>query len=464
MKDFPGTPGTFTGLILRMSQCVFAVGSIALMTSTNSFFNITAFWHLELWTCLLGCICLGKNAGHPQPCFGQPICGWRLACGREVEEQQEEIKGVMAMEARTLRDNYRRFKPHLLMVLAQMGYTFLYFITEASFNHGMNPHVYITYRHIVSGLVMFPFAYFLERKVRPKLTLALFGEIFVLSLLGVGLTLNMYFASLRYTSPTFLASMVNTIASLTFVIAVVLRLEVLNLRDPRGKAKIIGTLVSLAGVMTMTLYKGPIMRNLWNPLIHIQGKNAGTHENWLKGSILTVASCISWSIWYIMQAVTLKRYPAQLSLTTWMSFIGAAQSAVFTVIIQHKRTAWTIGFNIDFWSIIYAGVVCSGLIIFIQLWCTEEKGPVFVTMFNPLSTILVAVLAYFVLGEKLYTGSIIGGVIVIAGLYLLLWGKEGDQEVEIKSQEQSYLTYNKQEEPKIQIITSVEKEVLKGEP
>lgn len=39
----------------------------------------------------------------------------------------------------------------------------------------------------------------------------------------VGLTLNMYFVSMRYTSPTFVASMVNTIASLTFVIAVVLR-------------------------------------------------------------------------------------------------------------------------------------------------------------------------------------------------------------------------------------------------
>jgi len=52
--------------------------------------------------------------------------------------------------------------------------------------------------------------------------------------------------------------------------------------------------------MTMTLYKGPLMRNLWHPLIHAQGKTA-THENWLKGSLLTVASCITWSIWYIMQ-------------------------------------------------------------------------------------------------------------------------------------------------------------------
>uniref|UniRef100_M1C6G6 Auxin-induced protein 5NG4 n=1 Tax=Solanum tuberosum TaxID=4113 RepID=M1C6G6_SOLTU len=58
---------------------------------------------------------------------------------------------------------YKRFKPHILMVLAQIAYTFLYFITEASFNHGMNPHVYITYRQIVAGLAMLPFAYFLER-------------------------------------------------------------------------------------------------------------------------------------------------------------------------------------------------------------------------------------------------------------------------------------------------------------
>ncbi|KAM3708205.1 hypothetical protein ACJW31_02G080100 [Castanea mollissima] len=369
----------------------------------------------------------------------------------------------MATKAGSLGNIYRRFKPQLLMVLAQIGYTFLYFITEASFNHGMNPHVYITYRHIVAGVVMFPFAYFLERKVRPKLTLALLLEIFVLSLLGVGLTLNMYFASLRYTSPTFVASMVNTIASLTFVMAVVLRIEVLDLRNRRGMAKVLGTLISLAGVMTMTLYKGPIMRNLWHPVIHIQG-NTATHENWLKGSILTIASCITWSIWYIMQAFTLKRYPAQLSLTTWMSFVGGAQSAVFTVIIEHKPAAWAIGFNIDFWSIVYGGVVVSGLIIFFQLWCMEEKGPVFVTMFNPLSTILVAILAYFVLGEKLYMGSVLGAVIVIIGLYMLLWGKEGDQDVHNNSQEQPCLTCKEQKDNKILLITSANKEVSQCEP
>ncbi|KAK9724358.1 hypothetical protein RND81_05G067100 [Saponaria officinalis] len=321
---------------------------------------------------------------------------------------------------------YRRFKPHILMTVTQIGYTFLYFITEESFKHGMNPHVYITYRHVVGGLVMFPFAYLIERKVRPKLTVALFAEIFVLSLLGVGLTLNMYFASLRYTSPTFVTAMVNSIASITFIIAVFLRLEALDIRNPRGIAKVLGTLISLGGVMVMTFYRGSVLRNICHPLYDIR-QTAVIHENWLKGSILTIASCISWPLFYILQAFTLKRYPAQLSLTTWMSVVGAAQSAVFTAFAVRTPGVWAIGFNIDLWSTIYGGVVCSGIIIFIQLWCTEAKGPMFVTMFNPLSTILVAIIAYFILAEKLYVGSIIGAIVVIVGMYLFLWGKEENQ-------------------------------------
>ncbi|KAK7344008.1 hypothetical protein VNO77_13196 [Canavalia gladiata] len=46
MKDFPGTPGTVLGLALRMSQFIFAAGSIASMATTPSFFNFTAFCYL----------------------------------------------------------------------------------------------------------------------------------------------------------------------------------------------------------------------------------------------------------------------------------------------------------------------------------------------------------------------------------------------------------------------------------
>uniref|UniRef100_M1CNG4 WAT1-related protein n=1 Tax=Solanum tuberosum TaxID=4113 RepID=M1CNG4_SOLTU len=306
-----------------------------------------------------------------------------------------------------------KFKPHLLMILVQICYTFLYFITEASFSHGMNPHVYVTYRNIVGGLVILPFAYVLERKKRPKLTMALLLEFFVLSLMGVSF-LNMYFVSLTFTSPTFIASMLNTIAALTFVLAVILRLEIVNVEDPRGIAKIIGTLVSLAGVMIMTLYKGAILKNLWHPIIYIHQGNNVVKEDWVKGSILTIASCITRAIWYIMQ-------------------VGSTRVRLCPVLGRDRLTFFELEDNLRV-QLNQVGLHTEKISSTIVTDNMEQKGPVFVTMFNPLSTILVALLAYFVFGEKLYMGSIIGAIIVIVGLYLLLWGKE-DPKSERKDEE-----------------------------
>ncbi|KAL5136731.1 WAT1-related protein [Glycine soja] len=212
---------------------------------------------------------------------------------------------------------YVKLKPHLLMVLVQLVLSFLYFLVEASLNKAMNPHVFVTYRHAVGGIVVLPFAYIRER------------------------------------------------------------LEVVDVKNTRGLAKVFGTVLSLIGALIMTLYEGHTIHSLQGAPLHVRGNLV--HKNWIKGSILSVASCISWSLWYILQAIIVKKYPAQLSLTAWINCMGAAQSAAFT------------------------GVICGGFVIFSQFWTAEQKGPVFVSMFNPLGAILVAILAYFVFGEQLYT-------------------------------------------------------------
>ncbi|RLN38665.1 WAT1-related protein [Panicum miliaceum] len=263
-----------------------------------------------------------------------------------------------------------RCTPHALMVLAQVFFTLLYFITEAAFSLGLSPYVYVTYRHLLVACVLSPFAYFYEKKLRPKMTLMLFLEIFVLSLLGGSLTLNMFFSSLKCTSPTFVTSMVNAVASITFVIAIILGMEIVDVRSLRGLAKIAGA----------------------------------------------------------VQASSVKRYLAKLSLTAWMSMVGGTQSAVFAAFVQRNLDDWLIGFGLKFWCIVYTGIACNGLTVVIQLWCNKKKGPVFVTMFNPLLTVMVTALAYFIFGENLHVGSVIGGTLVILGLYMLLWGKDRDQQ------------------------------------
>lgn len=41
------------------------------------------------------------------------------------------------------------------MILAEMSHTALYLMTEAAFNSGLNPHVYVTYRHMASEHLLF---------------------------------------------------------------------------------------------------------------------------------------------------------------------------------------------------------------------------------------------------------------------------------------------------------------------
>ncbi|MCL7031817.1 hypothetical protein MKW94_006087, partial [Papaver nudicaule] len=46
MKKLMGSPGTFSGLLLRIGQCVFAAASIGAMASAFGFSNYTAFCYL----------------------------------------------------------------------------------------------------------------------------------------------------------------------------------------------------------------------------------------------------------------------------------------------------------------------------------------------------------------------------------------------------------------------------------
>ncbi|CAN6296309.1 unnamed protein product [Urochloa humidicola] len=201
------------------------------------------------------------------------------------------------------------------------------------------------------------------------------------------------------------------------------RKEVARLNSLRGQMKFIGTIVSLAGATVMALYKGPTLK-LNSALIHFNVSNK-EHENWVAGSISAVASCICWSAWFVMQVYSIERYPAPLSLTSWMCLIGGIQSAIITLIAE-KKNVWVIGLGINFWCIVYSGIACNGFTFVAQLWCMQKKGCVFVTMFDPLAAIMVSMLAFFIFGENIHMGSVIGTIIVILGVYMLLWAKAKD--------------------------------------
>nr|POE75839.1 protein walls are thin 1 [Quercus suber] len=73
------------------------------------------------------------------------------------------------------------------------------------------------------------------------------------------------------------------------------------------------------------------------------------------------------------------------------------------------------------------GLVASAMTYAIQMYVIDKAGPVFVSVYLPLQTMLVAIIEAVALGEKFYLGGIIGAVLIVAGLYLVVWGKSEER-------------------------------------
>ncbi|KAF9664528.1 hypothetical protein SADUNF_Sadunf16G0028100 [Salix dunnii] len=324
---------------------------------------------------------------------------------------------------------FQRSKPYIAMISLQFGYAGMNIITKVSLNRGMSHYVLVVYRHAFATAVIAPFAIILERKVRPKITFPIFMQMFVLGLLGPVIDQNFYYAGLKFTSPTFSCAMSNMLPAMTFVMAVLCRMEILDIKKVRCQAKVIGTVVTVAGAMLMTLYKGDVINLIWSEHAHTHSSSAPetSGKDWVKGSILLIIATFAWASFFIIQTVTLTRYSAHLSLTALVCFLGTLQSIAVTFVMEHKPSAWTIGWDMNLLAAAYAGIVSSSISYYVQGLVMQKTGPVFVTAFSPLMMIIVAIMGSFILAEKIYVGGVLGGVIIVGGLYAVLWGKHKEQ-------------------------------------
>ncbi|MED6168837.1 hypothetical protein PIB30_015457 [Stylosanthes scabra] len=325
-------------------------------------------------------------------------------------------------------------KPYLLTVGLQFGLAGTYIFSMASLNHGMSRYVFVVYRNIIAAISLAPFAFFFERKVRPKMTLSVFIRILVLGLLEPVIDQGFTFLGMQYTSASFASAIMNAVPSVTFVLAVIFRLERVNVKEVRSLAKVIGTLVTFCGALVMILYKGPVMHLFGSSQIHDDHHHHdSTHStqtltHWVSGTLFLFLGCVAWSSFYILQSITLKSYPAEMSLSSLICLAGASQASVVAAVAEHHSGArpWIIGWDFRLYGPLYSGIVSSAIAYYAQGLVLQSKGPVFLTAFNPLCMIIVSILGYFLLSETLHLGSIIGAIIIAVGLYSVVWGKGKD--------------------------------------
>ncbi|XP_028110215.1 protein WALLS ARE THIN 1-like [Camellia sinensis] len=77
-----------------------------------------------------------------------------------------------------------RLQLHMSMLAFQFGYAGFHVVSRAALNMGISKIVYPVYRNVLALLLLLPFAYFLEKKERPPLTLSLLVQFFLLAVIG----------------------------------------------------------------------------------------------------------------------------------------------------------------------------------------------------------------------------------------------------------------------------------------
>ncbi|XP_038713429.1 protein WALLS ARE THIN 1-like isoform X2 [Tripterygium wilfordii] len=278
-------------------------------------------------------------------------------------------------------------KPHMAMAVFMLVYSGNHVFMRAALDMGASKLVFPLYRNIIALVFLVPFAYFVERKDRPPLTVSLIIQFFLLGLVG---------------------------------------LEQVQLNSKNGVAKVLGTLTSVIGASVITLYKGPTIFGLNLPsnqsnFLLLLGDAKG--KNWTLGCICLIGHCLCWSSWIVLQAFILKRYPARFSVYSFTCFFSVLQFLAIAAYIERDSQGWRVASGGELFSIFYAGLVVSGIGFGIQIWVIERGGPVFVSGYLPLQTFLAAVMSSIALGEEFYLGGIIGAVLIMAGLFLVVWGR-----------------------------------------
>ncbi|XP_037430868.1 WAT1-related protein At1g43650-like [Triticum dicoccoides] len=321
------------------------------------------------------------------------------------------------------------------MVLVQVLTVVTMLLSKVALNSGMHPLVLLVYRNLFAAAFVAPLAVVFEREMWKKVNLRVLGWISLNATLGVLLAMGLYYCGLRATSAAYAVNFLNLIPIATFIIAVALRAERLSLVAWASRMKLLGAVVGVAGTMVVTLCKGthlllPHLRQSSHANPDVASPHGG--RDMAVGTLFLCGSCVSYALWFVVQAKVAKVFPSRYWATALTCAAGSLQSAVAAAVAVVLAPAgdghgwartWTLRWDLQLATVVYSGVFNTGVTFVLVSWAVERRGPVYPPMFNSLSLVATTAVDAVVLGTDVYLGGVMGAALVVVGLYEFLWGK-----------------------------------------
>ncbi|KAI3412309.1 WAT1-related protein, partial [Psidium guajava] len=233
------------------------------------------------------------------------------------------------------------------------------------------------------------------------------------------------FVGIGYSSPTLASVMTDLSPAFTFILALISRMEKIGLRVRSSMAKIMGTIVCITGALIITLYRG-LPLTTGSPSMP-QVLLLQLHSSWIIGGFLLAWAAFLLSVLLIVQTWIVRDYPAELMLTLLTCVIVTIQSTMVALIVEKDVNAWILKPDVELMTIVYAAFFVVAIRSVTHAWVCKTKGPVYLSMFKPLGMIIASAMGVSLLGDTLYLGSVIGGVIIAIGFYAVIWGKAEEE-------------------------------------
>ncbi|CAL1391924.1 unnamed protein product [Linum trigynum] len=305
---------------------------------------------------------------------------------------------------------------------------------KAATTAGMSYYVYVVYAYAIAALVLLPAPFFSRRsRALPPLSFSILWKIGLLGVI-VGSSSIVGSAGISYSSPTLASAIANLTPAFTFILAVMFRMEKVVLRRRSHQAKVLGTIVSIAGAFVVTLYKGaPMFIAASSSSLSLaqlyQSLESSPAQYWVLGGIFLTCEYIMFSLGYIFLNRILIDYPAELTVVFFRNIAVTITATIVALYTEGTSASpWILRPNVALASVLCTGLLGSCLKSVVRAWVVRKKGPVFVVMFKPFSVVIAVAMGAMFLGDTLYVGSVIGAVVLSIGFYAVMWGKAHEDE------------------------------------
>ncbi|KAG2325227.1 hypothetical protein Bca52824_007955 [Brassica carinata] len=293
---------------------------------------------------------------------------------------------------------------------------------KAATMRGLSFYVFVFYNYVVATLVLLPLSLLFGRSRRlPSAKSPVFFKIFLLALVGF-MSVIAGCKGIEYSSPTLASAISNLTPAFTFTLAIIFRMEQVVLRSSATQAKIIGTIVSMSGALVVVLYKGLKILGSSTTVSHDQHLTI-SESSWIIGGLLIAAQYLLVSVWLILQTRVMEVYPEEITVVFLYNLCATLISAPVCLFATKDLSSFLLKPGLPLASVMFSGGLVSSFGSVIHTWGLHLKGPVYISLFKPLSIVIAVAMGAIFLGDALYLGSVIGSVVLSLGFYTVIWGK-----------------------------------------